>query len=82
MGSRSLGLFDVFRLQRGLEELFGVPRTNLLLWGAEHPALRDSIYEEAINVAWRLNSGVGPAPSPVISIVERGGPTPEEILVE
>ena len=47
---RSVGLFDVFRLQHRLEELLGVSKVDLLQRGAEHPALRDAIREEAINV--------------------------------
>lgn len=49
--SRPLGLFDVFRLQHHLEELLGVSRVDLVQRGAEHPALRELIHEEAINVA-------------------------------
>lgn len=48
---RPIGLFDVFRLQHRLEELLGVPRVDLVQRGAEHPALRDDIHKEAIDVA-------------------------------
>jgi len=47
---RPVGLFDVFRLQHRLEQLLGVARVDVVQRGAEHPALRDSIREEAINV--------------------------------
>ncbi len=49
--SRPVGLFGVFRLQHRLEELLGVPKVDLVQQGAEHPALRDEIHEEAIHVA-------------------------------
>jgi predicted nucleotidyltransferase len=49
--SRPVGLFDVFRLQHRLEGLLAVSKVDLVQRGAEHPALRDSIYEDAIHVA-------------------------------
>ncbi len=49
--NRPVGLFDVFRLQHRIEELLNVSRVDLVQRGAEHPALRDSIYKDAIHVA-------------------------------
>ena len=48
---RAVGLFEVFRLQHRLEELLGVSKVDLVQRGAEHPAMREDILEEAIDVA-------------------------------
>jgi len=46
-----VGLFHLFEIQHRLEEIIGVPEIDLIQKGAIHPALRESILSEAINVA-------------------------------
>ena len=48
---REVGLFYLFEIQHMLEEIIGVPKIDLLQKGAIHPALRDRILSEAVNVA-------------------------------
>ena len=48
---RDVGLFHLFEIQHRLEEIFGVPKIDLIQKGAIHPALREQILSEAINVA-------------------------------
>jgi predicted nucleotidyltransferase len=48
---RPVGLFQFFRVQHYLEELLGVAKVDLVQRTALHPALRDRILEEAIDVA-------------------------------
>ena len=48
---RVVGVFHFFRVQHFLEEILGVPKVDLVQRGAVHPALRDSIFAEAIDVA-------------------------------
>jgi len=48
---REVGLFDLFETQHKLEEIIGVPKIDLIQKGAIHPALRDQILSEAVNVA-------------------------------
>ena len=47
---RPVGLFHFFRVQHRLEEILGVSRVDLVERGALHPALREGILEEAIDV--------------------------------
>jgi predicted nucleotidyltransferase len=47
---RDVGLFYFFEIQHWLEEIIGVPKIDLLQKDAIHPALRDQILSEAINV--------------------------------
>ncbi len=46
-----VGVFQVFRVQHRIEEILGVPEVDLVQRGAVHPALRDRIYREAVDVA-------------------------------
>ena len=46
-----VGVFHFFEVQHLLEEILGVPKVDLVQRGAVHPALRDSILAEAIDVA-------------------------------
>jgi len=48
---RAIGVFHFFRVQHLLEEILGVPKVDLVQRGAVHPALRDSILAETIDVA-------------------------------
>jgi len=48
---RDVGLFDLFEIQHRLEEIIGVPKVDLIQRGAIHPALREQILSEAVNVA-------------------------------
>jgi predicted nucleotidyltransferase len=46
-----VGVFHFFKLQHRLEEILGIPKVDLLQRGAVHPALREQIFAEAINVS-------------------------------
>jgi hypothetical protein len=46
-----VGLFHLFEIQHRLEEIIGVPKVDLIQRGAIHPALREHILSEAVNVA-------------------------------
>ena len=46
-----IGLFHLFEIQHWLEEIIGVPKVDLIQKGAVHPALRERILSEAVNVA-------------------------------
>jgi predicted nucleotidyltransferase len=46
-----VGLFHLFETQHRLEEIIGVRRIDLIQKGAIHPALRERILSEAVNVA-------------------------------
>jgi predicted nucleotidyltransferase len=48
---RSISLFHFFRVQHKLEEILGVSRIDLVERGALHPALRNHILAEAVDVA-------------------------------
>lgn len=48
---RPVGLFHFFRVQHMLEGILGVQRVDLVERGQEHPALRERILGEAVNVA-------------------------------
>ncbi|UCE52823.1 MAG: nucleotidyltransferase family protein [Desulfobacterales bacterium] len=48
---RDVGLFHLFEIQHRLEEIIGVPQIDLIQKGAIHPALRQKILSEAVNVA-------------------------------
>jgi hypothetical protein len=48
---RDVGLFRLFEIQHRLEEIIGVPKVDLIQRGAIHPALREHILSEAVNVA-------------------------------
>ena len=48
---RPVSLFHLFEVQHRLEEILGVARVDLVQRGALHPALRDHILAEAVNVA-------------------------------
>ena len=48
---REVGLFYLFEIQHKLEDIIGVPKIDLIQKGAIHPALRDRILSEAVNVA-------------------------------
>ena len=48
---RDVGLFHLFEIQHRLEEIIGVPKVDLIQKGAIHPALRERILSEAVNVA-------------------------------
>ena len=41
----------LFEIQHRLEEIIGVPKVDLIQKNAIHPALRDQILSEAVNVA-------------------------------
>jgi hypothetical protein len=49
---RDVGLFDLFEIQHRLEEIIGVQKVDLIQKGATHPALREHILSEAVNVAY------------------------------
>jgi hypothetical protein len=46
-----VSVFHLFRVQHRIEEILGVPEVDLLQRGAVHPALRERIYGEMVNVA-------------------------------
>jgi hypothetical protein len=46
-----VGLFHFFEIQHRLEEIIGVHKVDLIQKGAIHPALREQILSEAVNVA-------------------------------
>ena len=48
---QAVGLFHFFTVQHRLEEILGVLKVDLVQKGAVHPALRERIFAEAINVA-------------------------------
>jgi predicted nucleotidyltransferase len=48
---REVSLFYLFEIQHKLEDIIGVPKIDLIQRGAIHPALRDQILSEAVNVA-------------------------------
>lgn len=48
---RDIGLFHFFEIQHRLEEIIGAPKVDLIQKGAVHPALRERILSEAVNVA-------------------------------
>ena len=48
---RDVGLFKLFEIQHRLEEIIGVAKVDLIQKGAIHPALREQILSEAVNVA-------------------------------
>ena len=48
---RDVGLFHLFEIQHRLEEIIGVPKVDLIQKGGIHPALREQILSEAVNVA-------------------------------
>jgi predicted nucleotidyltransferase len=48
---REVSLFYLFEIQHKLEDIIGVPKIDLIQKGAMHPALRDRILSEAVNVA-------------------------------
>ena len=48
---RDVGLFYLFEIQHRLEEIIGVPKIDLIQKGALHPALKQHILSEAVNVA-------------------------------
>ena len=47
----AIGVFHFFKVQHRLEEILGVAKVDLVQREAVHPALRDSILAEAIDVA-------------------------------
>ena len=47
---RDVGLFHLFEIQHRLEEIIGVPKVDLIQKSTIHPALRDKILSEAVNV--------------------------------
>lgn len=46
-----VGVFHLFRVQHRIEEILGVSEVDLVQKGAVHPALRERIYGETVNVA-------------------------------
>ena len=48
---RDVSLFQLFEIQHRLEEIIGVSKVDLIQKGAIHPALREKILSEAVNVA-------------------------------
>ena len=48
---RDVGLFHLFEIQHRLEEIIEVPQIDLIQKGAIHPALRQKILSEEVNVA-------------------------------
>ena len=48
---RDVGLFHLFEIQHRLEEIIGIQKVDLIQKGAIHPALREHILSEAVNVA-------------------------------
>ena len=47
---RDVSLFYLFKIQHRLEEIIGVSKIDLIQKGAIHPALRQQILSEAVNV--------------------------------
>jgi predicted nucleotidyltransferase len=47
---RSVGVFHFFTVQHRLEEILEVPKIDMVQKGALHPALRERILAEAVNV--------------------------------
>ena len=47
---RDVSLFYLFEIQHRLEEIIGVSKIDLIQKGAIHPALRQQILSEAVNV--------------------------------
>ena len=48
---RDISLFYFFEIQHKLEDIIGVSKVDLLQKGAIHPALKEKILSEAVNVA-------------------------------
>jgi predicted nucleotidyltransferase len=48
---RDVGLFHLFEIQHRLEKIIGAQKVDLIQRGAIHPALREHILSEAVNVA-------------------------------
>jgi predicted nucleotidyltransferase len=48
---RDISLFHLFEIQHRLEDIFGVPKVDLIQKSAVHPALREQILSEAVDVA-------------------------------
>lgn len=48
---RPVRVFHLFTVQHRIEEILGVSEVDLVQRGAVHPALRDRIYGETVNVA-------------------------------
>jgi predicted nucleotidyltransferase len=48
---RDISLFHLFEIQHRLEDIIGVPKVDLIQKSAVHPALREQILSEAVNVA-------------------------------
>ncbi len=48
---RDISLFHLFEIQHRLEDIIGVPKVDLIQKSAVHPALRERILSEAVNVA-------------------------------
>ena len=48
---RPIGLFTLARLQRRLQEILGVEHVDLVTPEGLHPALRDRVLSEAVDVA-------------------------------
>jgi predicted nucleotidyltransferase len=46
-----VGVFHLFRVRHRIEEILGVSEVDLVQRGAVHPALRERIYGETVNVA-------------------------------
>jgi len=46
-----VGVFHLFRVKHRIEEILGVSEVDLVQRGAVHPALRERIYGETVNVA-------------------------------
>jgi len=46
-----VGVFHLFSVHHRIEEILGVPEVDLVQRGAVHPALRERIYGEMVNVA-------------------------------
>jgi predicted nucleotidyltransferase len=48
---RDISLFHLFGIQHRLEDIIGVSKVDLIQKSAVHPALRERILSEAVNVA-------------------------------
>lgn len=48
---RPVGVFHLFRVKHRIEQILGVSEVDLVERGAVHPALRERIYGETVNVA-------------------------------
>lgn len=46
-----VGLFHFFKVQHRLEEILGVEKVDLVEHGALHPALKEAVLREAVDVA-------------------------------